>query len=58
MNAEDTPHCSFCGKSQDEVARLIKGPPQSSPRAYICDECVSVCHSLLPEIKKLSERDS
>ncbi len=29
-------HCSFCGKSQDQVKRLIAGPGA----VYICDECV------------------
>ena len=35
-------HCSFCGKSQDEVTRLIEGPG-----IYICDGCISYCNSLL-----------
>ncbi len=32
-------HCSFCGKSQDTVGKLISSP-SDYPRAYICDECV------------------
>lgn len=32
-------HCSFCGKSQDIVGKLISSP-SDYPRAYICDECV------------------
>ena len=35
-------HCSFCGKSQGEVERLIAGP-----FAYICNECVGVCKDIL-----------
>jgi ATP-dependent Clp protease ATP-binding subunit ClpX len=34
-------HCSFCGKSQDEVAKLIAGPGA----LFICDECVELCNA-------------
>ncbi len=34
--------CSFCGKSQDEVTRLVEGPG-----VYICDTCIEFCNSLL-----------
>lgn len=34
--------CSFCGKSQDEVTRLVEGPG-----VYICDNCINFCSSLL-----------
>ena len=34
--------CSFCGKSQDEVTRLVEGPG-----VYICDGCIEFCNSLL-----------
>lgn len=37
-------NCSFCGKSQDVVRRMIQGPG-----AYICDECVSLCTTILKE---------
>jgi ATP-dependent Clp protease ATP-binding subunit ClpX len=36
--------CSFCGKSQDEVKKLIAGPS-----VYICDECVSLCNEIIQE---------
>lgn len=36
--------CSFCGKSQDEVRKLIAGPG-----VFICDECVSLCNSIIEE---------
>ncbi len=35
--------CSFCGKSQDKVRRLIAGPNF----VYICDECVALCNEIL-----------
>jgi ATP-dependent Clp protease ATP-binding subunit ClpX len=38
-------HCSFCGKDQDQVRRLIAGPGA----VYICDECVQVCREILEE---------
>lgn len=36
--------CSFCGKGQDEVKRLIAGPG-----VYICDECIELCYDLVTE---------
>ena len=41
-NDEKQIRCSFCGKTQDEVNRLISGPG-----VYICDECIEVCFELL-----------
>jgi len=35
-------HCSFCGKSQHDVAKLIAGP-----RVFICDACVNICVEIL-----------
>jgi len=40
--------CSFCHKSQDAVATLISSPSDYA-RAYICDECVAVCNSILED---------
>ena len=40
--------CSFCHKSQDAVAKLSSSP-SDYPRAYICDECVAVCNSILDD---------
>ncbi len=37
--------CSFCGKRRQDVRRLIDGPGS----AYICDECVVLCHEILEE---------
>jgi ATP-dependent Clp protease ATP-binding subunit ClpX len=36
--------CSFCGKSQDEVKKLIAGPS-----VYICDECIQLCNEIIAE---------
>ena len=36
--------CSFCGKSQDQVRRLIAGP-----NVYICDECIELCQEIIQE---------
>ena len=40
-------HCSFCGKNQREVDRLIAGPS-----IYICNECIGLCNDLLIEEKE------
>jgi len=45
---EDALRCSFCHKSQDAVAKLISSP-SDYPRAYICDECIAVCNSILED---------
>src|SRR5271169_946559 len=45
---EDSLRCSFCHKAQDAVAKLISSP-SDYPRAYICDECVAVCNSILED---------
>src|SRR5580765_6833605 len=45
---EEVLKCSFCHKSQDAVAKLISSP-SDYPRAYICDECVAVCNSILED---------
>lgn len=42
--------CSFCHKSQDVVGKLISSP-NDYPRAYICDECIAVCNSILEDDK-------
>ena len=45
---EETLRCSFCHRTQDSVRILI---PSSAgyPRAYICDECISICHSVVEQ---------
>ena len=37
-------YCSFCGKSQNEVRKLIAGPS-----VYVCDECVELCNDIIRE---------
>lgn len=43
--------CSFCGKSRDEVGRLVEGPG-----VYICDSCIQFCNSLLFEDEMLGNK--
>ena len=45
-------YCSFCGKSQDEVRKLIAGPS-----VYICDECINLCNEIISEEGKPAEPD-
>jgi len=40
--------CSFCGKQQDQVERLIAGPNG----VYICDQCVDLCQEIIQEERK------
>ena len=44
--------CSFCGKNQDQVRRLIAGPGA----VYICDECVELCREIIQEDKSSPAR--
>ena len=37
-------HCSFCGKTQSQVKRLVAGPG-----VYICNECIELCQSVLDD---------
>lgn len=46
-------NCSFCGKSQDEVLRLIAGP-----EVYICNECIALCDDILKNDNRKEEMDS
>ena len=48
--SDATLRCSFCYKSQDVVGKLISSP-SDYPRAYICDECIAVCNSILTDDK-------
>src|SRR5512147_2700374 len=43
-NDKTVHHCSFCGKSQDEVRKLIAGPT-----VFICDECIELCNDIVAE---------
>lgn len=43
-NTTSQPKCSFCGKNQDQVRKLI-----AAPGVYICDECVDLCNEILEE---------
>ena len=45
--SNDKLHCSFCGKAQDEVKKLIAGPS-----VYICNECVDLCNEIIEEETK------
>ena len=44
-------YCSFCGKSQHEVRKLIAGPS-----VFVCDECITLCNDIMRE-EMLSEQD-
>ena len=44
-------YCSFCGKSQHEVRKLIAGPT-----VFICDECVEVCNDIIADDNRFENR--
>jgi len=48
--SDETLRCSFCHKAQDVVGKLISSPSEY-PRAFICDECIAVCNSILEDDK-------
>ena len=43
---KDSLRCSFCGKPQEEVGKLLNGPS-----VHICDECVRICNEILADAK-------
>ena len=45
--------CSFCGKNQEDVKKLIAGPS-----VYICDECVDLCNDIIEEEIKADDPDT
>ena len=45
--------CSFCGKNQEDVKKLIAGPS-----VYICDECVDLCIDIIDEEVKSDDGES
>ncbi len=58
MNEDKILHCSFCGKSQNEVKKLIAGKSVRTEEGkletiFICDECVGLCQDIIEEEKKV-----
>lgn len=45
-------NCSFCGKNQDEVNKLIAGPD-----VFICDECIDLCNEIVQDENSIDEED-
>lgn len=43
-NSNNNIKCSFCGKSQEIVKRIVAGP-----NAFICDECINICNNILED---------
>jgi ATP-dependent Clp protease ATP-binding subunit ClpX len=47
-----TLHCSFCGKDQNQIEKLIAGP-----KVYICNECINICNELdFGHLGRIAER--
>jgi len=49
-SSQDTLTCSFCGKTQEEVKKLIAGPA-----VYICDECIELCNDIVAEESRMED---
>lgn len=49
--AKEKLHCSFCGKEQDAVKRLVAGPG-----VYICDECINLCNEIISDDTETTEQ--
>ena len=52
--SQNSYQCSFCGKAQNQVKRLIAGPE----RVFICDECVALCGQIITEENTTPSRDT
>ncbi|MGO4611609.1 ClpX C4-type zinc finger protein, partial [Variovorax sp. 2RAF20] len=46
-------YCSFCGKSQHEVKKLIAGPS-----VFICDECIDLCNEIIRDEAAATDKDA
>lgn len=46
-NSDENIRCSFCGRSQDQVRKMIAGPSDSG--VFICDECIDICADIVEE---------
>ena len=44
-------YCSFCGKSDDEVEKMIAGPT-----VFICDQCLELCYGILKQERERAQR--
>ncbi len=53
---ENTIHCSFCDKAQDEVEQMVEGPLFFEKRLYICNECVDESHTALHPKEKTAKK--
>jgi len=53
MARREPRHCSFCGKGQDQVRKLVAGPGD----VYICDGCVRLCNEIMSEARPPRRHD-
>jgi hypothetical protein len=47
-------HCSFCGKNQDDVSKLVAGPG----RIFICNQCTDLCHDIVHEADRATKKST
>ncbi|MBS6954222.1 MAG: ATP-dependent Clp protease ATP-binding subunit ClpX [Clostridium sp.] len=56
IRTDDTIRCSFCGRTQDQVRKMIAGAGNNN--VYICDECIELCSEILEEELDGSEEET
>ena len=50
MEKNKTAVCSFCGRAEDQVEKLVSGP-----NAFICDKCISICQNIIEKKPSTAE---
>ena len=50
-SSNETVRCSFCGKTQEEVKKIVAGPG-----VYICNECIDLCKEIIDELPTLLDK--
>ncbi len=56
IRTDDTIRCSFCGRTQDQVRKMIAGAGGSN--VFICDECIELCSEILEEELEKDEAEA
>lgn len=54
IQRDGTLHCSFCGKRQEDVKKLIVAATSEKVTVAICDECVSLCNEIILEEENIA----
>lgn len=58
VKRDDELRCSFCGKTQSEVEKLIAGQMDISREVFICNECIDICNEIVADDREMKEQTS